>query len=215
MAAKSADFDIVQCNFKTVSNYQDPCDMNLYNVLDVREITKLQALNERLYKVLVWGKIFSAHLFADFRFTEGIIYEDDDSYYVLVYKAKKIALLNETLYYYVKTENSVMRNQDHLKRIDFIKIYQRRIAFFQEQQEDELVAGSYLCFCITLLLFYANRKKDKKNENNLSQILQLYKEHYLLLKEADVAKKKERVIFWLFKKWPNFVSLCINIFHKC
>ena len=95
-AAKQGDYDIVQCNLESTFDMDKRLEKVLYRQTDVKEVTKKQALNDRKYKVSVWGKIYSAQLFMDFRFQEGIIYEDDASYYILVDRAKKRAVLNET-----------------------------------------------------------------------------------------------------------------------
>ena len=79
-AAKQGDYDIVQCNLESTFDMDKRLEKVLYRQTDVKEVTKKQALNDRKYKVSVWGKIHSAQLFVDFRFQEGIIYEDDASY---------------------------------------------------------------------------------------------------------------------------------------
>lgn len=88
-AAKQGDYDIVQCNLESTFDMDKRLEKVLYRQTDVKEVTKKQALNDRKYKVSVWGKIYSAQLFVDFRFQEGIIYEDDASYYILVDRARE------------------------------------------------------------------------------------------------------------------------------
>ena len=85
-------------------------------------------------------------------FEEGIIYEDDASYYIFIDRAQKLAKLNETLYFYYMSENSVMRNNKKDKSDAFINIYEERIKYFKENEEKELLEGSYDRFCLVLML---------------------------------------------------------------
>ena len=126
-AAKQGNYDIVQCKLENTLDINKPLEAVIYKQEDVDEITKRQALNERKYKVSVCGKIYCSHIFEDFCFKEGIIYEDDASYYIFVNRAQKLATLNETLYFYYMSENSVMRNDKEDKSIDCFNVEFGRI----------------------------------------------------------------------------------------
>lgn len=62
-AAKQGNYDIVQCNLESTSDTNKKLQTVAFDSSDVKEITKVQALNERKYKVCVWGKIYRSHIF--------------------------------------------------------------------------------------------------------------------------------------------------------
>lgn len=148
LAAKSGNYDIVQCDFETTSKQKNGFISNTFQKTDVEEVTRIQALNNRIYKVSIWGKIYARHIFDGFRFREGEIYEDDASYYIFIDRADKIAVLHETLYYYFMSANSVMRNDKKDKSMAFLDIYEERIRYFKDRENQELLDGTYDRYCL-------------------------------------------------------------------
>lgn len=213
LAAKCNDFDIVQCDYRTVDTLVVDTGAP-FNSADVIQISKYQALNERKYKVSIWGKIYKRKLFEEFRFRENIIYEDDDSYYILIYNSSKLALLKETLYYYYLSQNSVMRNHEHTRRIDFLDIYERRISFFQEKNEEVLLQGSYERYCIVLMLFYAKCISDSMNTNDLRVIIDTFNFNYKKLKINNVVFPRDRILLQMFHYFPRFTGLLLSKTRK-
>ena len=174
------------------------------------EITKVQALNERKYKVSVWGKIYCSHIFKDFRFQEGIIYEDDASYYIFVDRAEKLAVLNETLYFYYMSENSVMRNDKKDKSTAFVGIYEDRIQYFKQRNNQELLDGSYDRFCLVLMLNLAASFAHGNNVGDRIRLLALFKKYYPLAMRAKVIGLKDKMMFTTFRLAPHVVGWMIG-----
>ena len=209
LAAKLGEYDIVQCDLKSTDRLYIDVDSIPFRVNDLKEITKKQALNERKYKVSVWGKIYSAHIFEDFRFQEGIIYEDDASYYIFVDRAQKIAVLNETLYYYFMSDNSVMRNSKKDKSTAFIGIYKERINYFKREKNRELLDGTYARFCLVLMLSLSNSFKYRNNIKDRKQWFKLFDKYYPLVMKSKSVQIKDKVLFSFFKAFPKATSKII------
>lgn len=208
-AAKSRDFDIVQCslvhtNEKTLNALQIPARKT------AREITKEQALNRRLYKVSVCGKIYSAALLNGFQFREGNIYEDDASYYVFIANASRIALLDEPLYYYYMSENSVMRNDKADKSLVFLDIYQERIDFFKKREEPMFVEGTYGRLCLVLMAFIARSKSQGTNKGDIKALTQQFNHYYRLTMRSRYVSIKDKLMFTMFRIMPNTVSFLLK-----
>jgi len=210
LAAKSGHYDIVQCNLESKNRQLNPIDAITFQLSDVTEITKVQALNERKYKVSVWGKIYCSHIFKDFRFQEGIIYEDDASYYILVDQAEKIALLNETLYFYYMSENSVMRNDKKNKSTAFVDIYEDRIQYFKQRNNQKLVDGSYDRFCLVLMLNISASFAHGNNIDDRKWMLELFKKYYPLTMKAKAVDMEDKIIFTCFRIAPHLVGWMIG-----
>lgn len=210
LAAKSSHYDIVQCNLESTNGQLNSIDAIPFQLSDVTEITKVQALNERKYKVSVWGKIYCSHIFKDFRFQEGIIYEDDASYYIFVDRAEKLAVLNETLYFYYMSENSVMRNDKKDKSTAFVGIYEDRIQYFKQRNNQELLDGSYDRFCLVLMLNLAASFAHGNNVGDRIRLLALFKKYYPLAMRAKVIGLKDKMMFTTFRLAPHVVGWMIG-----
>ena len=213
-SAIKGNYDIVQCDFNTVSKCNAEVLDVVFNNQDIVEIDKISALNKRKYKVCIWGKIYRASLFDNFRFREKIIYEDDDSYYYLVDKARRIALLNESLYYYYMSDNSVMRNNSQYKRTDFIDVYERRIDYFIKKRNKVLLHGSYERFCIVLMLFYSKCICEKNNRNDLDEIIALFEANYEHLNLSKVTYKRDALLLFSFHISHNVTGRLLKLFIR-
>ena len=209
-AAQQGNYDIVQCNLESTFDTDKRMETVAYSQDDVNEVTKKQALNERKYKVSVWGKIYCSHIFKDFRFQEGIIYEDDASYYIFVDRANRLAVLNETLYYYYMSENSVMRNDKKDKSTAFIGIYEDRIRYFRERNNQELLDGSYDRFCLVLMLSLATSYAHGNNCGDRKQLWTLYKKYYHSTMQAKTIGMKDKLMFTCFRIAPHLVGRIIG-----
>lgn len=214
LAAESGGFDIVQCNLQSSFQQGKKSGSVEYNQSDVSEITKVQALNYRLYKVSICGKIYSAHLFMDFQFREGIIYEDDASYYILIDKAERIATLNETLYYYFMSDNSVMRNNKKDKSTEFIDIYEERLQYFKNKNDVALIEGTYDRYCLVLMLVYSNAVAYGNNQNDMAQFMSLFKKYYPEAMRAKEVSMKDKLMFSCFRLCPSFTGKMIARLRK-
>ena len=210
LAAKSGHYDIVQCNLERTNRQLNPIDAIPFELGDVTEITKVQALNERRYKVSVCGKIYSAHIFDDFRFKEGIIYEDDASYYIFVDRADKIAILNETLYYYFMSDNSVMRNNKKDKSTAFIEIYEERIRYFKERNNQELLEGTYARFCLVLMLTISSSVRHGNNLSDIGRFIKLFMQNYPKAMKAQGVGIRDKIIFTCFRFAPKTMGHIIG-----
>lgn len=209
-AAKQGHYDIVQCNLESILDTDKRLETVAYRQTDVEEVTKKQALNERKYKVSVCGKIYCSHIFKDFRFQEGIIYEDDASYYIFVDRAHRLAVLDETLYFYYMSENSVMRNGKKDKSTAFIGIYEDRIRYFRERNNQELLDGSYDRFCLVLMLSLSASYAHGNNYGDRKQLWTLYKKYYRLTMQAKTVGMKDKLMFTCFRTAPHLVGRIIG-----
>ncbi|MGN8753407.1 glycosyltransferase family 2 protein [Blautia sp. HCP3S3_C4] len=209
-AAKQGNYDIVQCNLQSTDRSDFRPEKIEFRESDVSEITKGQALNERLYKVTIWGKIYKRYIFDLFHFQEGIIYEDDASYYIFVDRAHRLAVLDETLYYYYMSENSVMRNDKKDKSTAFIGIYEDRIRYFRERNNQELLDGSYDRFCLVLMLSLAASYTHGNNCGDRKQLWTLYKKYYHSTMQAKTIGMKDKLMFTCFRIAPHLVGRIIG-----
>lgn len=210
LAAKFGAFDIAQCDLRETFDRDVSTAPVSYCIEDVEQITKKRALNDRLYKVSIWGKIYSSRIFEGFRFQEGIIYEDDASYYIFVDKAERIAILHETLYYYFQSKNSVMRNDKKDKSTAFVEIYEERIRYFSSKGDKALLEGTYDRFCLVLMLTTASSLFHGTNLGDIDRFLKLFKRYYPMAMRSTYVSWKDKMMFSVFRAAPRPVGRAIG-----
>ena len=198
------DCDIVQTDyFKGNSDFFPEDDLvERYKVVD-----KYFCLSGFEYKVVVWGKLFKSDIVRDIHFPEGVIYEDDATYYQFVYKSDKVCLSNKKLYYYFLTDVSVMRNND--VRLDFFDIYRNRIKFFNEKEDDFGVKKSYERYAIVLILNYSNLKLKRTSKDLYKQVLDEYKS--IFKESVKTSNKIYKILFSMFRIMPDFMAKIISL----
>ncbi len=176
--------DISICNIKHV--YSDNIDNNEkipnYHI-DINETinnkTALQYLfNGKKYQNHAVNKLYKLNLFKDnnIRFPENRIYEDAFTMYKLLYKAKKISLCNEYLYFYLKTrEGSILNTKFNQKRLDLLDAmveiskeqFIKKMNIHDEFQEFYL---TNLCGLFYYIFPYYNLKTRKEWKDNIRKI---------------------------------------------
>lgn len=213
-AAKIRDYDIVQCDIKTINERLEDTPFVPFCDRDVREVSKVEALNYREYKIIACAKMYKSSLFGDFRFKEGIINEDEDSNYIFVDKAKRIALLNQVLYYYFMSSNSIMRNDNPIMNLGFITIYEDRIKYFLDKEDYALLEGSYCRYCIVLMLAISKVVSNKNMRADVEKLILLYKQNYPFAIKSKVISKKDKLILFIFRRGPKFFGRIIGRLRK-
>lgn len=132
------DADIAECGYRWV---KPDVTYDRENTGKVDVYTNLEAL-EKLYfgdqmfggiSVVVWNKLYRAELLKGLSFAQGMIHEDVDFTPRALYKARRIAKLNENLHNFFFSPNSISRSDFSLKKLDAIRVRQRVMEFFREQ----------------------------------------------------------------------------------
>ena len=130
---KSNDADISQCDF-IKTNGEKPN-------LDTEETIKVYdniSFLDSMYKVngvhivVAWNKLYKSELFAEIRYPEGKIHEDEAVIHLLIHKANKCVRTNRQMYYYFINENGIMNAKFSEKRLDIFFAFNSRIDFYME-----------------------------------------------------------------------------------
>ncbi len=198
---------IVQCRFEigSADDFSEPEKES-----GVQIIGRYDALESMAYKVTACGKLYRREIVEGVRFPEGKINEDDATYYRFADSAQTIALTDAALYYYYQSPNSIMRSKASFLREDFIPIYETRIAYFAQKDDLRAVEGSRIRFCLVLMLFYMECKKDPNNENDQSALYARFCEEYGKIRKSAYLSKKIGVLFALFYRLPSVCALAVK-----
>ena len=198
--------DIAQCDYlltfkgdsqipkkeKVVSNYTG-----------MEMLKRFQIENDfRIKLVVVWNKIYKREIFDDIRFPEGIIYEDEAIIPKILFKAKRITYTTEKLYAYFMSENSVMRSEFSLKRLDYLTAIQERISFYEKVELSEF----YYCD-LQKYIASASNLYTKVFDKSVKKLLRkkIRKYYRIFIKSTCGVKTKLR--YSLYVIYPKSVEI--------
>ena len=153
--------DIAECKYirvkqneKNIQNKKED-NIKLFTNIQKLEILYGDDVHEYVNSVIMCNKLFKKELFKNTYYPENRVIDDEFITYKLIYKSKKIVTTDRELYFYVQSEDSVMRNNFKEKRvIDTIDVYDEVYNFSVDsnlQEIQEIVLIRYLNYCIELV----------------------------------------------------------------
>lgn len=200
--AMDQDADIVQCSFirGALNEFPPITKVQKVQVFDNRSI-----FYSRVQKIIVWGKLYRKYLWNGVRMPGGKLnYEDDATTWKLYYRSKRIAFVNTPYFYYFENSTSTMAIHSKSVSLSFIKAYEERIDFFQNEGDKLLVDISKWRFCLPLMLNYM---KGNVKKEDLPVLLKLF---YLHNKSAMLCNK----VFWWHRALISLFGCCPTVFRK-
>ncbi len=200
--ADSTDADIVQCRHNRnnrIENKPRILDVTYKNgeqfVTDILKHTGREYTNQ----VSLCSKMFKKGLFESIKFPPGQDYEDEQETYKICLKAKKIALISDELYHYVKRENSIITGVSCKKMLDKQTALCDRLHYLPQVLPElkDLCARSFCnySFCILSQLY---AEKD---------FVSYKKAKAVLLAERRLIKKSETIYGKLYLYWLTIPGL--------
>lgn len=112
---------VVQCRHNRLESVQEVEFTGQERLIDgktfVREIFTHKG-GEYTNQVALWSKIYRKEMFENVHFPEGRTYEDEQETYKLCLFAKKIVMIPDEFYHYVKRENSIITGISAKKMLD-------------------------------------------------------------------------------------------------
>lgn len=160
-------------------------------------------------KVISCAKLYKRDLWDGINFPVGKVNEDDATTWKLYYRASRVVYIDTPYYYYYENPNSIMANQKKHISLDFIKIYQERIAFFREEKDDDLVRISQWRFCMPLMLVYMRGNITQEEKN---RILSLFKDNVKSVITYPNVPIKYRLVLGIFSICPPFFRWIFETF---
>lgn len=195
------------------NNLENNLDILVFNMNDVtnEKITKTisfdKTISDKVKRYIIslpsaCNKLIKKDLFKNINFLEGVYYEDLATIPKLGLLTSNIKFIDESLYYYVRRDNSIMNKPVYNKKMDSIfTVLEGLKAFFKEQNKEEI---EYL-YINHLLRLASLRYIDIKNCNE--QLLKIVK---IIKKEYPKWYKNKYYKNWTIKKR----ILCLLIYKK-
>lgn len=179
----------------------------------ITELSQTEALS-RLFTyscldfTIAWNKLYRRELFNKIRYPKGRIREDEFTTYKLIYLSKKIVLTEQSLYYYVQSPNSIMRNSDLKKEIDYADAMEERIAFLKLHNLTDFYISALKRYCIWLIALYHKKKSFlNKNIHIESDFKQRIRHHIDLLQKECSIPFISWFIYNIAKMEPSIIGL--------
>ena len=157
-----------------------------------KKIEKEQAMinSVRLVNyITAWSKLYRKKLLKDLRFKIGKLHEDEYICCNIFRLADNIIEYDENLYYYRKTDNSIINSKPTMKNfVDAMEAIDERIAFLKNNGYNEAYDANLVCYYTVFFGLYpeveAITSQDKKikkyYKEKIKSILPQLKNHPLL-----------------------------------
>ena len=204
------DADIVVCN--SINLYDDNTKVEVKSNLNYSDD---EIRNYLISAPMACTRIYKRELFNNFEFKKGIYYEDLELTPKLVNYTKKIAFLDEGLYYYYQRMGSIMKQKEwNDKLLDIFTVLDsnKKALYSQYQEEIEYMYITHLLRTATLrFLEYPNSKQminkivqTMKNEFPQWKNNKYYKKSSIKLKLICIlAYSKQIFLLKIIKKITN------------
>lgn len=154
-AMEDTDADIVVCETTREDNAEELV-MQSYSgaeVVDKHDFILGTYTGKWTRNTTPWNKLYKKELFEEVRFPEGKGYEDAYTTYRLLYKAKSICYLNNTLYCWYQNEESYSSQKDNARKLMFREEALRLQSEFYTASGYEDVKCEAIRFYINQLFF--------------------------------------------------------------
>lgn len=177
--AISCKADIVSCNFnniyinKAIKRNHQFCQKNKL-IYTNKEIIYNLFFHYTIDLNVVWNKLYKRDFFfgnINIRFPYGKLHEDDYTIYKFYYYAKKIVILEDSLYYYLQRKGSITSNLSTKNIIDKIDGLIEQYNFANLIQDKDF---KYMVQVNSINLYYY-WYKSYKNNNIIKQKLKEYR----------------------------------------
>lgn len=208
------DCDIAICDYLQFENtlpVQEELQIKVDVLSNIEVLSKIYSENVKM--IVAWNKIYKKELFNQIRYPFGKINEDEFTTYKLIYKANKVAISNEPLYYYRFNSSSIMGSGFNEKRLQYIEALEERMQFYKEKSLDKLYKETEICYLDGLITFYIHSKQSniqdsKKIEKLLSSKFKL---SYKKMKNNELIDKVRRRKYIIFNFSDKLFYLMLKL----
>ena len=188
------DCDMVQCSYTDVygeeEHYSDDTQGGVPAFYTGKEFSYAMYTLLSWKCNLTWNKLYRRELFEGIRFPEGRIHEDEFTTYKVVWKANKVGVISDKLYFYRHRAGSIMQQPYSKSRLDVGDAFMERANFYINEGELEL---AYLTQ--ERLLDWVNKQKKA-----LMSITSNIKEDILSYLNDIEEKLRLELQEWMFTK---------------
>lgn len=145
------------------------------------------------------GKLYKRDLFNNISYPIGKKYEDSFTTYKLYKSSRKIAYLNDELYYYRIRKGSITNSGFSLANLDKLEMFEEKLTYISEY-EDVSRKVRY-AYCVELIRLSYQLRKHGQNNEKITEIRSNYRQ--LFQKVYKESNLKDRVKLVLYRYVPG------------
>ncbi len=170
-AAIENNCSVAQCQFKYFKDgdlikANDEVGLGVVSIRTGREECAGIYKTAGVKSTVAWSKIYHKSIWEQRRFTVGKVHEDLFITYEILYNTDRIADVDQELYYYRRTPNSIMNGVFDIKRLQYFEALDKHLAFYLSKGEMELFANCMDCYLYGGLIYthltYVKKSSHKK-----------------------------------------------------
>lgn len=194
--------DIVQCAYSKIYQNGDhiPCGQRRLreNGRDIQRLLYDKKNCPEPFDVL-WNKLYKRRLWERIAFPDGRIHEDYAIAYRIFYRAEKIAVIPDILYYYSVREGSTMRTRGIKSLLDWREAEKERWEFYRKEGLGQLAASSMKSYYYRTAACVRSGIMEKEQRREYASICKelagkIYKSH-------EYGVKEKAGVLWTQMRW--------------
>ena len=181
-----------------------------------REATDLIVGEGNPNMILAIGKLYRRSLFEKIDYPEGKYNQDEFVTYKLLYRAKRVVINTDPLYYYTQSKSEISEETYGLKILEKLQALKEAIDFFEDLEEKQLETRARMRLVLSIQIDYY---KVRDLIGDQKDILKKLKEEYDLaykevLKNAYKLTLRNKIMIRFFKFFPEAYCAVIKTSMK-
>lgn len=168
--------------------------------------------DQTLYSVSACSKIYKKDIFRTLRYPKGKLYEDVAIISDLMEMTNKIAVLDEILYFYRISENSITNSKFNSRKLEIINYCEKNLQKYENNCEmQRAVQNMLFARSMEILAIMKNSKyRNKETEEKLWNNIKSYRKLIIFDNNSRKIAKISAIISYIGKN--NVISL--NLIYK-
>lgn len=126
------------------------------------------------FSPVAWNKLYSARLFKDLKYPEGVTFEDSYLTPRLFYIADKVVRINYHGYNYLQRSGSITKTESELKNTDKIKVYLSVRDFLKEHRLYTALEHNDALLAFVMVKSLIKLKQSGKNCDELKKLTDVF-----------------------------------------
>ncbi len=217
--AHEQDADLVICSF--VRGAEDHYCFTQAQNPQVKMVDSTYALtqiyngaNDALRYTVPWCKLYRKEVLDGVSYPAGKIFEDIYITHTIIDRCKKIALLEEVLFYYYRRENSIMNAVFSFQKLDYLQALVNRVQFFAERGMKDLHEKAYDELLHSLVWEYSRTRDLLNSKPGMDYVMNLFHENYRKGYSSKRYPKENKRFLSVFNRNPELIVLYWKITSK-
>lgn len=209
-ACRENDADMAMCDFirGKEESYAFACDDpgQIEQIDGETAISRIYIDSHHALRYAVaWNRICRRELYQGLTYPEGKIFEDIYITHQLLYRCKRIAVLDIPLFYYFQRLGSIMNAEFSMKKLDYLQALVERVAFFKEHGLEALEQIAYDELLHALIWEYSRTRDLLHNEEGMAYVTALFRKVYRRGYASKRYPKETKLFLWVFAHNPEWI----------